>query len=49
MELYHVSGMPTQVLIKPKLDKTNNSIKIEQLSEIVGYDVIKLRMQLENM
>ena len=49
MELYQVSGMPTQVLIKPKLDKINNSIKIDKISQIVGYDGIKLRMELENM
>tara|TARA_B100001248_G_C27123384_1_gene336820 strand:+ start:181 stop:558 length:378 start_codon:yes stop_codon:yes gene_type:complete len=49
MEIYKVSGMPTQVLIKPTLNIKSNSINIEKINLIVGYDMIKLMMALEKM
>jgi len=49
MDIYGVSGMPTQVMIKPNFDQETNRINIEKVSQIVGYDMIKLRMQLEDM
>lgn len=49
MEIYGVSGMPTQVMIKPNFDQETNKINIEKVAQIVGYDMIKLRMQLEDM
>jgi len=49
MEIYQVPGMPTQVIIKPEFNIETNKINIDKISQIVGYDMIKLRMQLENL
>ena len=49
MEIYEVSGMPTQVIIKPNFDQETNRINIDKVYQIVGYDMIKLRMHLEDM
>jgi thioredoxin 1 len=46
-EMYNISSLPTQVLIKLNEDKDKNTIKVEELDRIEGYDIIKLRMSLE--
>jgi len=47
-EIYNVSGMPTQVLIKSICDTENKTIRIEKVSEIIGYDIIKLKLLLDS-
>jgi thiol-disulfide isomerase/thioredoxin len=47
-DIYKVSGMPTQVLIKSICDTENKTIRIEKVSEIIGYDIIKLKLLLES-
>ena len=47
MDIYNVNAMPTQVFIKTDLDKQNNKVFINKLTEILGCDMIKLRMKFE--
>lgn len=47
MEIYKVTGMPTQILLKTDFDKESNKISLSKIGEIVGYDMINLMMKLE--
>lgn len=47
MDIYEVSSMPTQIFLQSNLDTKDNKIFITKLSEILGCDIIKLRMRFE--
>ena len=47
--MYDVSSMPTQILIQMEHDKENNKLNIIKKDEIIGCDIISLKMKLEKL
>ena len=48
-DIYNVTAMPTQVLLQSDFNEKDNTIKINKIDEIVGCDIISLRMILGNL
>ena len=47
LNIYEITALPTQVLVRLNSNSENNDAKIEVLDKIEGGDVISLRMKLE--
>ncbi len=47
LQMYEVSALPTQVLVKLIMQNEGNVAKIDVLEKLEGCDVINLRMKLD--
>ena len=48
-QLYDISSMPTQILIQMELDEINNKLNIVKKDEIIGCDIISLKIKLDKL